>query len=70
MKDAYLAGDGIHSQSMQNERITWGQGSEGKLPVSYNQMVLELEALRDDLALGSLTWGPWLGKLQGPRPNK
>lgn len=54
MKAAQLAGLELTTdQCGMNESL--GGGAGGQLT---NQMVLELEALKDDLALKFLTWGP------------
>lgn len=44
MKDAQLAGAGIHSRSVWSERITWGWGGKTNDLLSYDQMILESEA--------------------------
>lgn len=54
MKAAQLAGlEFTTDQCRTNESL--GGGAGGQLT---NQMVLELETLKDDLALKFLTWGP------------
>ena len=60
MKDAHLAGAGIHSQSMQNELITWVWGRR------TNNLYLIIKWFQSwRLSPGVLNLGPWMGKLLG-----